>query len=71
MQQKCPRQLLRSMQQFVQEEHLEIMCSEAGEEMADFVLLGRDDFISAMFRMHAAKCKLETYDLKRENRKIS
>ena len=27
--QKCPRQLLRSMQQFILEEHLEIM-SEAG-----------------------------------------
>jgi hypothetical protein len=26
--QKCPRQLLRSMQQFMLEEHLDILCSE-------------------------------------------
>jgi hypothetical protein len=41
------------MQQFVLEEHLEIMCSEAGEEMEDFMALARDEFIAAMFRMHA------------------
>jgi hypothetical protein len=35
--QKCPRQLLRSMQQFVLEEHLEIICSESGEEMEQFI----------------------------------
>jgi len=52
--QKCPRQLLHSMQQFVLEEHLEIMCSEAGEEMEDFMPLARDEFIAAMLRMHAA-----------------
>ena len=51
--QKCPRQLLPSMQQFVKE-HLDIMCSESGEEMKDFMLLARDQFISAMLRMHAA-----------------
>ena len=39
--QKCPRQSLRSMQQFVLKEHLEIMCSEAGEEeMEDFYVVG-------------------------------
>jgi len=48
------RQLLRSMQQFVLEEHLEIMCSEFGEEMEDFMVLARDEYISAMLRMHAA-----------------
>ena len=52
--QKCLRQLLHSMQQFVLEEHLEIMCSEAGEEMEDFMALARDEFIAAMLRMHAA-----------------
>ena len=52
--QKCPRQLLRSMQQFVWEEHLEIICSESGEEIEQFMELARDDFISAMLRMHAA-----------------
>ena len=40
------------MQQFVLEEHLEIMCSEAGEEMEVFMLLTRDEFISIMLRMH-------------------
>ena len=44
------RQLLRSMKQFV----LEIMCSDSGEEMEEFILLARDEFISAMLRMHAA-----------------
>jgi hypothetical protein len=42
------------MQQFVLEEHLEIMCGKAGVEMEYFILLARDDFISAMLRMHAA-----------------
>ena len=41
---KCPRQLLLSMQQFVLKAHLEIICSEAGEEMKDFMLLARDEF---------------------------
>ena len=40
------------MQRFVLEEYLESMC-EAGEEMED-MLLARDEFISAMLRMHAA-----------------
>ena len=52
--QKFSHQLLRFMQKFVLEEHLEIMCSEAGEEMEDFMPLARDEFIAAMFRMHAA-----------------
>ena len=52
--QKCPRQILRSMQQFVLEKHLEIMCSESGEELEEFMLSARDEFISAMLRMHAA-----------------
>ena len=52
--QKCPRQLLQSMQQFVLEEDVEIMCSECGEEMENFMALARDEFISAMLRMHAA-----------------
>jgi len=46
-----PRQLLRSMQQFVLEEHLDIMCSKSGEEMEDFIALALDEFISAMLRM--------------------
>ena len=41
------------MQQFVLKEHLEIMYSEADEEMENFMLLAREDF-SAMLHMHAA-----------------
>ena len=52
--QECPRQLLRLMQQFVLEEHLDIMFSESGEKMEDFMVLARDEFISAILRMHAA-----------------
>ena len=37
-------------------EHLEIMCSKAGEEMKDFMALTRDEFICkyVMLRIHAA-----------------
>ena len=42
------------MQQSVLEEHLKIMCGGSGEEMEEFMLLARDDFISAMLRMYAA-----------------
>ena len=42
------------MHQFVLEEHLEIMCSEADEEMEEFMLLVRDEFISAMLLMQGA-----------------
>ena len=43
--------------QFVLEEHLEIICSEDGEEMEEFMLLARDEFISAMLRIHAANSR--------------
>ena len=43
----------RSMQQFVLEEHLEIMC-KSGEEMEEFMLLAQDDLISAILHTHAA-----------------
>ena len=42
------------MQRFVLEEHLEIIGRESGEEMEQFMELARDEFISAMLRMHAA-----------------
>ena len=45
---------MQQLLQFGLEEHLEIMCSEAGEEMEEFMTLPRDEFISAMLRMHAA-----------------
>jgi len=52
--QKCPRQLLRSMQQFVLEEHMEVVCSEAEMEMEEIMELPRDDFITAMIKIHQA-----------------
>ncbi len=52
--QKCPRQLLCSMQQFVLEEHMEVLCSEAEMEMEEIMELARDDFITAMLRLHQA-----------------
>ena len=36
------------------EEHLEIVCCEAGEEMEQFMDLARDDFIAAMLRIRSA-----------------
>ena len=33
----CPRQLLRSMQQFVLEEHLDILCSEDEIELEELM----------------------------------
>ena len=63
--QKFSHQLLRFMQKFVLEEYLEIMCSEAGEEMDDLMLLARDNFISAMLRNDAENSsKMEIVDLK-------
>jgi len=48
--QKWPRQLLRSMQQFVLEEHLDILCNEDWRSRE----LARDEFITTMFRIHQA-----------------
>ena len=50
--QKCPRQRLRSMQQFVLEEHMDVLCSEAGMELEEIMELARDDFITSMLRLH-------------------
>jgi len=52
--QKCPRQLLRNMQQFILEEHMEIIVSESGGEYDEIMHLERDDFIGVMLRMHQA-----------------
>jgi len=52
--QKCPRQLLRSIQQFVLEEHMEIICAEDGQELEEVMELGRDEFISLMLKIHQA-----------------
>jgi hypothetical protein len=52
--QKCPRPLLRSMQQFILEDHLEIMSNESEVEMDDLMALERDEFIVVMVHMHKA-----------------
>ena len=41
--QKCPKQLLRSMQQFVLEEHLDIFCSEDEIELKELMKLAQDE----------------------------
>ena len=42
------------MQQFVLEEHLDILCSEDGMELDEPMELARDDFITSMLRLHQA-----------------
>ena len=36
---QCPRQLLRNMQQFILDEHLDIIVSESGGEMEEIMYL--------------------------------
>ena len=52
--QTCPRQLLRNMQPFILEEHLDIIESESGGEYDEVMHLERDDFVVIMLRMHQA-----------------
>ena len=52
--QKCPRQLLRSMKQFVLEEHLNILCSEDEIELEELIELASDELITSMLRIHQA-----------------
>ena len=42
------------MQQFVLEEHMENLWSEAGMVFEEIMELARDDFITAMLRLHQA-----------------
>ena len=42
------------MQQFVLEEHLDILCSEDEIELEELIELARDDFITSMLRIHQA-----------------
>ena len=42
------------MQQFILEEHLDIIISESGGEIDEVVHLERDEFIGIMLRMHQA-----------------
>ena len=51
----CLRQLLRSMQPFVHEDHLDILCSEDEIELELINQeLARDEFITSMLRTHQA-----------------
>jgi len=50
--QNCPRQLLRNMQQFILEEHLDIIVSESGGDIDEVMHLETDEFIGIMLRMH-------------------
>ena len=47
--QKCPRQLLRNMQQFILEEHMEIIVSESGGEYDEIKHLERDDLFQLCY----------------------
>ena len=50
--QKCQRQRLRNIKQFVySEEYLDKFVSERGGEMDDVMHMGRDEFIEIMLRM--------------------
>ena len=52
--QKCPAQLLRSMQQFILEDHLEVIIENSEEARGDVMGLNRDGFIQIMLQMHQA-----------------
>ena len=49
--QKYPHQVLRNMQQFILDEHLDIIMSESGGEIVKIVHLDRDEFIGIMLRI--------------------
>ena len=46
--QKCPRQLLWKMQQFILEEQLDVICDEDGREFEEIVELDKEYFIHVM-----------------------
>ena len=48
----CLRQILRTMQQFVLEEHLKIICTDDDQELEEVMELGRDEFISLILKIH-------------------
>ncbi len=52
--QKCPRQLLRKMQQFILEEQLEVICDEDGREYEEIAELDKEEFIQGMLKIHQA-----------------
>ncbi len=46
--QKCPRQLLRKMQQFILEEQLEVICDEDGREYEEIAEQDKEEFIQVI-----------------------
>ena len=52
--QKCPRQLLRKMQQFILEEKLEVIYDENGREYEEVVKLDKEEFIQVMLKIRQA-----------------
>ena len=63
---KCPRQLLRKIQQFFPEEQIEVIFNENGREYEEIVELEkRGVCIQVMLRLHQAKkecAKMEKYE---------
>jgi hypothetical protein len=48
--QKCPRLLLRKMQQFILEEQLEVICDKDGREYEKIAELEKEEFIQVMLK---------------------
>ncbi len=49
--QKCPRQLLRKIQQLILEEQLDVICDEDGRGFEEIVELEKEEFIQVMLRL--------------------
>ena len=52
--QKCPRQWLRKMQQFMLEEQLEVISDEDGRDYEEFVELEKEEIVQVMLKIHQA-----------------
>ena len=52
--QKCPQPLLRSMQQFILDEHLDVIIHSCGETRAYVMAQDRDNFTAIMLSIHNA-----------------
>jgi hypothetical protein len=49
--QKCPRQLLRNMQQFILEDHMEMIVSESEQEYEEIILLSKTFYTSGGYEI--------------------
>ena len=52
--QKCLRQFLRKIQQFILEEQLDVICDKDGRDFEEIVELEKEEFIQIMLRLHQA-----------------